>query len=175
MPKLTEYSSLVHNTPCLSITKKVENANYTDIFDSQIITTVFGRKQGSRNRKGEWKKKSVHFNLSANTLHKYDWSTLGHDDFPEILTEKEKYASMAKYKDIICRTLPKEDCPYWKEYIGSIEYAFLCCKEEMENAEQQKRVEDLVDTPRCSFTSILTYPVLLVTSFLNLCGGKYLQ
>ncbi|RPA96527.1 hypothetical protein L873DRAFT_1845305 [Choiromyces venosus 120613-1] len=144
MPELTEYSSSVHNTP-LSFPTKVENANYTDMFDSQIITTVSvvsSRKQGINEKKQKWKK-SVHFDLSATTLHKYDRSTLGHNDFPETLTEKEKYASMAKYKDDICCTLPKEDCPYWKGYVGNAEYAFLCRKEEIENEKKQKQVEDL--------------------------------
>ncbi|RPA96562.1 hypothetical protein L873DRAFT_1811176 [Choiromyces venosus 120613-1] len=172
MPKPTEYSDLVHSTPpCFSIPTKVENANYADTFDSRIITTmsaVSGRKQGENEKKRKWEK-SVHFDLSANTLHKYDWSTLGHDDFPETLTEREKYASMAKYKDDICRTLPKEEHPYWKGYVGKIEYAFLCRKEEMENAKKQKQVVDLAHSFQGSSASMLTTcSVLLVICFLNL-------
>ncbi|RPB01572.1 hypothetical protein L873DRAFT_1788233 [Choiromyces venosus 120613-1] len=103
-------SHSAHNTPHLSIPNKVENTNYADSFDSRIITTVFGRKQGTKDRKRKWKK-SVRFHLFHNTLHRYDWWTLGHDDFLETLAQKGKCASMEKYKNVICHTLPKEACP----------------------------------------------------------------
>lgn len=169
-PKTTDYSDLVKNIPCL-IPTKVENANYADTFDSRIITTVsaVSSKRGILVEKGKARKrKNVRFDLSANTLHKYDWSTLGHENFPERLTDEEKYACMLQYRPAILHRYP--NCPpeEWVGYLGRVEYSYLSYEEERAKEIRQRDIEaNARILTWCTFGMLASCSALMVICLLN--------
>ena len=167
--RTTEYSDLMKNIPRL-IPTKVENANYADKFDSRIITTVsaVSSKKGCLVEKGKARKrKNVVFDLSANTLHKYNWSTLGHDDFPERLTEEEKYLCMVQYRPAILYRYPNSHPRCWRGYLGRVEYSYLSY-EENANEDKRRRIEARARKLMWSFLAILvSFPALVVICLLN--------
>jgi len=169
-PNKTEYSDLVKKIPCL-IPTKVENANYADTFDPRIITTIsaVSSRKGCLVEKGkERKRKNVRFDLSANTLHKYDWSTLGHDDFPERLTEEQKYLCMVRYRPAIMYRYPDLPLRSWRGGLGRVEYSHLCYEEEMAKEEKRREIEARAKALMWSSLAMLaSCSALLVICLLN--------
>ncbi|KAG0638861.1 hypothetical protein HOY80DRAFT_1001443 [Tuber brumale] len=141
------------------------------MFDLRIISTVSAvstKQEPAIKRERNGKTKKVHFDLSANTLHKYDWSTLGHDNFPERLTRDERYLCMLKYKDAIIQRFPELAHGGWSHHIGRFEYSYLIYEEEKENMMRKRRAEALAEILMWSSLIILASCSALLIWWLDL-------